>query len=455
MGYQRERLYPLTPTPSGAVRGVTLPYLVGNIPTTMAIDFATSTGGSNDDNQSDDDVSEVDFEPNETAGTYITGGSEYTETLNKMRGTTGLEWPSMKSNPSMEDYSELRSRHEDVHILNRLTVLAVCAKGEVGEEQNHVNDHSIAEYKEAYPELPEVTWSGLTDDEKEELRNEGIDLEELGFDDDFEGPKLLEIDGERLPLGLEEGDVEKAERIFGKLPTEPSAHTEDGFRESSDPSVFDPEADTDKVEGGDDEGGEAEAEDDEDDDEPELDLSENPGAVTEANALYVRSAVTDIASEEALREMRRVEQNNDQRSSVIGRIDERLQASDVGGAEADDEGGDLIDVNLAENPGMIGRLTLEELQVHIGDITSTRTLKTLQEEEVHGKDRVGAHKQINSRLEEVEGSDESDESDDEAPTLDEVVDAYDLSEMETDAVQFRVDNDKASDYGEAARQVTS
>jgi hypothetical protein len=430
---------------------VTLLYLVGNIPTAMAIDFATPTAeGSNDDNQSDD-VSEVDFSSNELAEFYIEA-SEYAATLAEMREANGIGWPSMESNPSMDDYPDLRSRHEDSHIAKRLTVLAVCAKGELGEEQNHVNDHSISDYEEAYPGLPETSWSGLTDDETEMLQDEGIDLEELGFDDDFEGPKLLEVDGERLPLGLEADDVEKAEHILGKLPTEPSAHTEDGFRESSDPSVFDPEADTaeadtDKVADDDDEGIEA--------DESELDLSENPGAVTEANALYVRSAVTDISSEQALREMRRVEQNNGNRSSVIGRIDERLQASDVGGAEADDESGDLIDVNLAENPGMIGRLTLEELQVHIEDITSTRTLKTLQEEEVHGKDRVGAHKQINARLEEVEGSDESNDSDDEEPTLDEVVDAYDLSEMETDAVQFRVDSGKASDYGEAAKQVTS
>ena len=298
----------------------------------MAIDFATSTRSSNDNNQSDDDVSEATFEPNELAELYIQA-AEYAATLAEMREANDIGWPSMESNPSMEQYPDLRSRHEDSHIAKRLTVLAVCAKGELGEEQNHVNDHTISDYKESYSELPETSWSGLTDEEAEALRAEGIDLEELGFDDDFEGPKLLEIDGERLPLGLEEGDVEKAERIFGKLPTEPSAHTEDGFRESSDPTVFDAEADTaedstDKV-----------ADDDEEDEEPELDLAANPAAVTEANALYVRSAVTDISSERTLQEMRRVEQNNDQRSSVIGRIEERLNASDVGnsGEAAEDE----------------------------------------------------------------------------------------------------------------------
>lgn len=288
----------------------------------MAIDFATPTDVSNDNDSNSDDVSEADFDANELAELYIQA-AEYAATLAEMREANDIGWPSMESNPSMEQYPDLRSRHEDSHIAKRLTVLAVCAKGELGEEQNNVNDHTVSDYEDAYPDLPETNWSGLTDDEREALRDEGIDLEELGFDDDFEGPKLLEVDGERLPLGLEEGDVEKAERIFGKLPTEPSADTADGFRESSDPTVFDAEANTDNAET-------VEDSDDSDDEEPELNLAANPAAVTEANAVYVRSAVTDISSERTLQEMRRVEQNNDQRSSVIGRIEERLNASDVG-----------------------------------------------------------------------------------------------------------------------------
>jgi len=312
----------------------------------MAIDFATPES-SNDDNQTDDDSSEATFDANELAELYIQA-SEYAATLAAMREANDIEWPSMESNPSMEQYSDLRSRHEDSHIAKRLTVLAVCAKGELGEEQNHVNDHSISDYEASYPELPETSWSGLTDNEEQMLSEEGIDLEGLGFDDEFEGPKLLEVEGERLPLGLEAGDVEKAERIFGKLPTEPSAATEDGFRESSDPDLFgdddSSEDSTDKVAGDDDEDDAEAVEDSEAEDEPKLDLAANPAAVTEANALYVRSAVTDISSERTLQEMRRVEQNNGQRSSVIGRIEERLNASDVGNnAEAVEDSDDSDD----------------------------------------------------------------------------------------------------------------
>jgi hypothetical protein len=308
----------------------------------MAIDFATPTAERSNDSNSNDDGSEASFDANELAELYIEA-SEYAATLAEMREANDIGWPSMESDPSMEQYSDLRSRHEDSHIAKRLTVFAVCAKGELGEEQNHVNDHSISDYEESYPELPRTTWSGLNDDEKEMLRDEGIDLEELGFDDDFDGPKLLEVDGERLPLGLEEGDVEKAERIFGKLPTEPSAATEDGFRESSDPAVFgdadSSEESTDKVVDDDSEDDAEAVEDSEAEDEPELDLAENPAAVTEANALYVRSAVTDITSKRTLQRMKRVEETNDNRSSVIGRIEERLNASDVGNA-ADTVDGD-------------------------------------------------------------------------------------------------------------------
>jgi len=279
----------------------------------------------------------------------------------------------------MDDYSELRSRHEDSHILKRLTVLAVCSKGEIGEEQNEVNDHTVSDYQEAFPDLPATSWSGLTDEEKADFEDDGIDIEELGFDDDFEGPKLLEINGERLPLGLEEGDLEKAERILGQIPNDPSAYTEDGFRESSDPSVF-------------------------------------------------------------------------------GDSDNTVEVEDEQSTEDTSE---YVEFSLAENPERVNEVKVKALRgnnhsperLHVSNIDSLRTIQTALRAETEAENtRNGAMKRLKGRRSALrsDGGD-NEESDDEEPSLEEVVKTFDLNDMEEDAVQFRVERGKNSGYLEAAK----
>lgn len=278
---------------------------------------------NNDDNDNEYPVEEMG---NETAELYITAGS-WAKVLKEIRTAENISWPSMVNNPDMDDYPELREKHENKDMTSRLTVLAVCFKGEIGNETREENDHPIGlnngfapvshqryshndgSYALAHIDLPNINWEGLTDEEKEYFESNKVDLDNLGIDMDFEGPKLLKVNGERLPLGFNDDDLEKAEQILGALPEEPSAYTEDGFQESSDPSVFGEESDSK-------------------DDEPKA--VEVPENGFDPRGLHIKDELepnlTSVDDLDALREMFNIEKRHDDRKTAKAAINRRIRA---------------------------------------------------------------------------------------------------------------------------------
>jgi hypothetical protein len=328
----------------------------------MGFDFAVSTDGSNASTTNDDEnEASPDFESNETGDLYLTFG-DWKNTLGKMLEALDLEPLKIYSDDTLEDSPRLLGEHKDAHPQQLLHMVASLAKSTSGKDQRD-NDHAIGLRDGKAPEehfgddsfsyalyskdLPTIQWEGLDGGERENLEEMGIDPAELGFDPTFGGPKLLKVNGERLPIAVEEGDeVMDSLETLQQLPDEPSAWTEDGLRESSDPSVFDGSEETDDS----DNGGSNDTSD------VSSELASDPSTVSDFNVDEVKKAVTHITSRRTLRQILEAEEKGKDRS-VTDRIEQRIRAVEdsseddeddtetESGAddEADDESGETVE----------------------------------------------------------------------------------------------------------------
>lgn len=323
-------------------------------------DFAVSTDSSNASTNDDDTEASPDFEANETADLYLSFG-DWQNVLGAMLDALDLEALKVYSDDTLEDAPRLLGEHSEAHPQQHLHMVATLAKSTAGKLQLE-NDHAIglsdgkapASHDEVQQDfsyalfangLPTITSEGLDGGEREALEQMGVDPSELGFDPAFGGPKLLRIDDERLPVAVEDGDeVTRSLELLNEIPNEPSAYTEDGFRPSSDPSVFDGSDDTDK--------GELTYQDVTDDDNPSsLKLAREPSKVNEVNVSDLRGqgapelSVSNIDSLRTINTMIKHEQQGDTRKGAMQRLKERrnaLQGDDSD--DSDDEDADVEDV---------------------------------------------------------------------------------------------------------------
>lgn len=324
------------------------------------------TDSTSTDTETTTETEEVspDFRSNETGDLYLSAGD--------WKATTGSVLPAVPlpdnhdfntdddgnlkplkvvSDDTLEDVMPLLQKYDSAHPMQRLHLVATLLKSTAGKLQRD-NSHPIGLNDGKAPEshdevqsdvsyalfsndLPTITWESLDGGERERLEELGLDPSMLGFDTTFGGPKILSINGERLPIVVEEGtEVEDALEILQQLPNEPSGYTEDGFRDSSDPSVFgDTDADTEKGGSGPDE---------------VFNLAANPERVTEVNVSDLRGQgpdefnVSKITSLRTIQTMLRVESDSEKsRKGAMERLKQRrnaLQNGDDGDdAEAEDE----------------------------------------------------------------------------------------------------------------------
>ena len=372
----------------------------------MSFDFAVNDSSSTvpANNHEAVEVVNPDFESNEVADIYLTSG-DYKATLGKMLEALDLDALKIYSDDTLEDVSRLLGEYSDAHPMQKLHMVASLFKSTAGKMQRD-NDHSIGledgkapdeDYNEGFSyafhntDLSSITWEDLDGGERESLEEMGIDPSELGFDSNYGGPKILAINGERLPIAVEDGnEVMEALDILQQVPDEPSAWTEDGLRESSDPSVFG-DVDTDKVAAGGSSGG-----------DEGVDYINNPDRIGEVGANQLRSgegSVREINSLRTIQTLLARESDGKARSTVMKALKERRST----------------------------------LQNDSGDGADTET------------DEAASDSDDSESVENVENGTE--------PSLKEVVEVYDLTDFEKSGVEYRVESGKADSYREAAEQL--
>lgn len=330
----------------------------------MSFDFAVTDSTSTDNDQNNDDENEVefDFEHNETGELYM-AAKEAEWTLRMMLNVMDFDPLKVTSNDTLEDLSRLLGEYTSKHPMQKLHLVYRLFKNTAGKEQSG-NDHAIGftdgkaptEHPEDRPsfalfsvDLPTITWEFITDEEVENLEEMGVDVESLSFDTTSDRPKFLVVNDQRLPLAVEEGDeVMLAAKTLQGLPNEPSKWTEDGFVESSDPSVF-----GDASESGD--STEKAAEDTGNDASkyPSFSLAEEPERVSEVqvealrgqNGSPVELHLSKISSKRTMQNILKAEQDGKARKSALSRIKERLNALDGSSDEeaTDDEEADNVE----------------------------------------------------------------------------------------------------------------
>lgn len=306
----------------------------------MSFDFAVNDSTSTDTTTTEDTEETPDFQSNEVAEIYISAG-DWKATLGEMLKALDLEPLKIYSDDTLEDVNRLLGEYSEAHPQQKLHMVASLLKSTAGKMQRD-NDHSIGfsdgkapeehfeesfSYALYFSNLPSVNWDDLDGGERDSLEEMGIDPSELGFDTTYGGPKILVIDGQRLPIAVEEGgEVMEALKLLQQLPNEPSAWTEDGLRESSDASVFG-DADTDKV-----------AEENSDSDDEVIDYVNNPELIGEVGANTLRSGKGSVREIDSLRTIKTLiakESEGKNRSTVMKALKERR--STLQGSEEEEE----------------------------------------------------------------------------------------------------------------------
>jgi hypothetical protein len=369
--------------------------------------------GSTDVNHSssdDDGESEIPFEANESTEGYALFGNsaklveDMTTKVFDQRAVYeafDIEWEH-----DLSDYEMLVEEADDPTGQEKLMLLHNLAKSTFGDRQSQLNegygmgwdtnqsppkvydneevDH--VPYLDVFSDLPAFEKDTLDAGEIDQLESEGLDMKDYGFDRSVEGPQLPVLDGERVPILLENGDeVVKTLKMFDNIDWDEVTYCPKDGELQGTPSLGPSEGgDTEKA---------AESSSDDSDDEGDINLAANPEAVTQANVSDIKAQSTDIDSLRTIKTMLRVEKENENRSSAIERLEQRRSALQDG---SDDEEADT---------------------------------------------------------EEADSDDDSDDGET-VDSVEEVKNLFGLSDLEADAVQYRVENGKADSYREAAQQVS-
>jgi hypothetical protein len=385
--------------------------------------------GSNDDEtttttiENDDEVTR--FVPNEAADGYATfaDSASLAEGINEevmgndpLYKTFDLKWSQ-----TLEDYPEVVQTADDPSEQDKLALLHNLTKGTFGGLQSDLNEgygpgwdtdktppkpyenkeSNKTPYLRINNDLPAFDTELLTDEEVSILEDEGMDMDNYGFDRSVTGPRLPRINGKQVPVLVEDGDeVMETIEMLESIDLDEVTYCPENGELQGTPTLgpSGDESETEKVaesttEESDEDYAEAEKEED-----PEANaafLAKNPEATNDFTANGVKAAKKHIDSMKTLQVMRRVEADGDTRSTALNAIKSRIKALD-------------------------------------GDDEET-------EEET-----------------ETEADDDPVESEDGEMTLEEVANLYDFSDIERDAVKFRVENDdKEGDTIEEAAKIVS
>jgi hypothetical protein len=357
------------------------------------LSFATTV---DEESEESSDEEQIEWIENETGDIYISigeavaaaaegveampvpDGAAYTDKDDD--GNAVLRRLKIYSSDDLEDVDRLLDKYEDAEPQQKLHMVLALAKSTFGSMQANKNGHGIGlnneghpavesstpSYADHYRNLEAINWQSLTEGERDLFEQVGVDASELGFDPKHRGPKLLVAGGKRLPvLATEGGEHKEAISVLAALPESPSYHedTEDDLVESSDPSVFDGGS----GKGGDVEDVDMDIEDDEEDPlQQDLELASNPERITEASTTQLRGGVnnlTNITNSRVLMKMKSIEENNENRSTVVDRLEERIAAEGQYGDDKADDGeadNEEVEVTIDDINEMFGFNEIEQ-----------------------------------------------------------------------------------------------
>jgi hypothetical protein len=185
-------------------------------------------------------------------------------------------------------------------------------------------------YLSSHPSLSTFDHETLSGEEVAELENEGLDMENYGFDRSVIGPYLPKINGERVPILVESGDeVMKALEMLDSIDWDELTYCEENGELQGTPSLGPSESDSDK--GGESDLMEGVEMDNEDDDEV-FNLAENPERVNEVNVSHLRGQgpeefnVSNIDNRRTIQLLIRYESEGKTRKGAMERLKQKRSA---------------------------------------------------------------------------------------------------------------------------------
>jgi hypothetical protein len=388
-----------------------------------AMSAAASSSNDTTTTSSNDDEGGIPFEANESTEGYAIFGdtaplvTAITEALGGRPFYRVFE-EFDRYNSTLEDFPELVEEASDPTQQEKLDLLYRLVKSTFGDRQGSLNegygmgwdtDYSPPKvydndevnhvpYLDVFSDLPAFETRTLSEDEVDELEAQGIDLSDIGIFRDIVGPVIPCLNGEGFPLLVENGDeVEEMVRMIEEMDIDNATFCKKNGELQGTPTLG---PDTENP--GQSEESKAEDGDDTEDYDTSMDNDElrevlcgKPTLISEYSVADVKSVLTDITRVRTLRQLLQAEEAQKDRS-ITDRLEQRIRAED----------GDEDDEDDASTP--------EEVEDDNDD-------------------------------EPVEGVEDA--------TLEEVVAAFGLSDLEKQGVQYRVESGKADNYTEAAEQL--
>lgn len=313
---------------------------------------AVEDGSNNDETTTTTQSGEVTrFEANESADGYAAFGdsASIAKTISKtvldngeFYKTFDLEWGQ-----DLEDYPDMVEEVDDPSPQEKLALVHHLAKGSFGDRQSNLNsgygmgwdssktppkvyeNKNKVHYLRVNNDLPTFDTETLSGEEVAELENEGLDMENHGFDQSVIGPYLPKINGERVPILVEDGDeVMKALEMLDSINWDELTYCEENGDLQGTPSLGPSESDSDKGEKSDlMDGVEMDSEDDE-----VFNLAENPERVNEVNVTDLRGQgpeefnVSNIDNRRTIQLLVRYESEGNTRKGAMERLKQRRSA---------------------------------------------------------------------------------------------------------------------------------
>lgn len=366
----------------------------------MTIDLSSSIAAeSGTDTETttttDDSEESIPFEPNESTEGYALFansasfvGAISTEIFGNDPVYSLLEWGM-----DLNDYPEIVEEN-NLNDQQKLDLLHKLAKSTFGGKQSELNEGygmgwdtdesppkvydndevNHVPYLDVYSDLPAFNHDTLDDGEIMELENpsineaEALDMDDFGFDRSVEGPQLPVINGERVPIIVQNGDeVKTMLEMVNSIDWEGVTHCEKNGSLQGTPTLGSSEDNTEKP---------AEESSDE-----VIDYQSNPERIGEVNANILASGDRSVRHIDSLRTIQTLlskESDGKARSTVMDVLKKtrtRLQGDDE---ESDDsEAVDATGTQLSE----------------LSDIDKQLVLTLLDNEEVESKEEAIAEVQ--------------------------------------------------------------
>jgi hypothetical protein len=308
---------------------------------------AFEAGSTEAETTTNDDSDEVTrFQSNESAEGYalfadsqsITEGISTTVLNNApIYEVFDLEWGQ-----DLEDYPDI-VEGVDATKQQKLSLVHNLAKSTFGDRQSNLNsgygmgwdtdktppkvyqNKNKVHYLRVFMDLPSFDHEILDGGEVAELEAEGLDMDDFGFNRSVIGPCLPKINGERVPILVEDGDeVMETLEMLDSIDWDEVTYCEENGTLQGTPSLGPSESDSDK--GGSDEGGNYGKTDE------VFNLAENPERVNEVRVSDLKGQgpdefnVTNISNQRTLQLLIRHESEGNTRKGAMERLKERRDA---------------------------------------------------------------------------------------------------------------------------------